>query len=70
VAFWNGIYDDLVAGINKTEEEELSIYARMERQHDNRQPFIKDELVEAIKAYNCVSYRQLAVHINNWCQHT
>jgi hypothetical protein len=70
VAFWNGIYDDLQAGIYKTEAEELSVYARMERQHDNRQPFIKDELIEAIKAYNCVSYRQLSVHINNWCQHT
>ena len=42
----------------------------MERQHDARQPFIEDELIQGIISYNCVSYRQLALHINNWCQHT
>ncbi len=26
--------------------------------------------MKAIKAYNCVTYRQLAGQINNWCQHT
>jgi hypothetical protein len=71
VAFWNSIYDDLKVGKNKTEEEDLSEYSRLERQHDSRQPFIEGELIDAcIKTYNCVSYRQLAVQINNWCQHT
>jgi hypothetical protein len=42
----------------------------MEKLHDARQPFIEAELIEAIKNYNCVSYRQLALHINDWCQHT
>jgi hypothetical protein len=45
-------------------------YERMAKQHDNRQPFIESELIEAIKAYNCVTYRALATHINNWCQQT
>ncbi len=45
-------------------------YERMSREHDNRQPFIKDELIEAITSYNCVTYRQLAGHINNWCHHS
>ena len=36
----------------------------------SRQPFIESELIEAIKLYNCVTYRALARHINNWCQHT
>ena len=48
----------------------MNEYERMAREHDNRQPFIQDELVEAIKSYNCVTYRQLAGHINNWCQHS
>ncbi len=38
----------------------------MERQYDARHPFSEEELIEAIKSYNCVSYRQLALHIN--CQ--
>ncbi len=38
--------------------------------HDARQSFIQDELVEAIKSYNCVTYRQLAGHINYWCEHS
>jgi hypothetical protein len=56
---------------NKTVvDEDLVEYERMERQHDPRHPFIEDKLIQAIKPYNCVSYRQLALHINNWCQHT
>ncbi len=41
-------------------------YKRMEREHDSRQPFIEDELIEGIKSYSCVTYRQLAGHINHW----
>jgi hypothetical protein len=70
VTFWNSVHDDLKLGVNLTEDEDLSRYARMEKLHDARQPFIEGELIEAIKNYNCVSYRQLAIHINDWCQHT
>ncbi len=31
------------------------------------QPFIQEELVEALKNNVCMSYRQLAKHINGWC---
>ena len=51
-------------------DEDMNEYERMAREHDNRQPFIQDELVEGIKSYNCITYRQLAGHINNWCQHS
>jgi hypothetical protein len=71
VAFWNATYDDHLAGVsNVVLREDMEEYERMARQHNNRQPFIENELIEAITMYNCVSYRQLAVHINNWCQHT
>jgi hypothetical protein len=42
---------------------------RIATEHDARQPFIEYELIEAIKQYNCVTYRQLSGHINHWCQH-
>jgi hypothetical protein len=45
-------------------------YDKMAIVHDARQPFIEVELVEAIKSYNCVTYRQLAGHINHWCEHS
>ena len=41
----------------------------MAREHDNRQPFIENELIDAIKSYSCVTYRQLSGHINHWCRH-
>ncbi len=44
-------------------EDDMHEYTRMTREHDNRQPFIEAELIEAIKRYNCVTYRQLAGHI-------
>ena len=51
-------------------DDDMSEYERMAKEHDNRQPFIQQELIEAITRYNCVTYRQLAGHINNWCEHT
>ena len=47
--------------------EDMQQYEKMATIHDARQPFILEELVEAIKSYNCVTYRQL---VNNWCQHS
>ena len=31
-------------------DEDMNEYERMAREHDNRQPFIQDELVEGIKS--------------------
>ena len=42
-------------------------YQRMAREHDARQPFIQEELVEALRNNVCTSYRQLAKHVNGWC---
>ena len=39
----------------------------MAREHDGRQPFIQEELLDALKHNVCTSYRQLAKHINGWC---
>ncbi len=46
---------------------EQAKFLRMAREHDARQPFIQEELVEALKNNVCTSYRQLAKHINSWC---
>jgi hypothetical protein len=42
-------------------------YERMARDHDARQPFIEEDLLDALKNNVCTSYRQLARHINGWC---
>ncbi len=42
-------------------------YERMAREHDARQPFIEEELLDALKSNVCTSYRQLSKHINGWC---
>jgi hypothetical protein len=39
----------------------------MEREHDARQPFVKQDLIEALQANVGRSYRQLSKHINGWC---
>jgi hypothetical protein len=46
---------------------EQAKYQRMAREHDARQPFIQEELLDALKHNVCTSYRQLAKHINGWC---
>ena len=46
---------------------EQAKYQRMAREHDGRQPFIQEELLDALKHNVCTSYRQLAKHINGWC---
>jgi hypothetical protein len=48
--------------------EDLSFYERLAKEHDIRQPFIKDEIMDALmQVNNCLSYRALSKHINNWC---
>ncbi len=41
---------------------EQAKYQRMAREHDARQPFIQEELVEALKNNVCTSHRQLSKH--------
>ena len=46
---------------------DTSRWERQAREHDARQPYIKDDLVEALKANVCRSYRALAKVIGDWC---
>jgi hypothetical protein len=70
VAYWNKIYDAFMAGeCDVTLDKDMHEYERIAKEHDARQPFIEDEMIEAIKQYNCVTYQQLSAHINHWCQH-
>jgi hypothetical protein len=59
---WGLIYDDEVK-----KGTDMSRYERMEREHDARQPFVQQDLIEALQANVCRSYRQLSRHINGWC---
>ncbi len=62
VGYFERLYDELEA-----KGEDLSHYERLTKEHDARQPFIKDDIMDALKlANNCLSYRALAKHINNW----
>jgi hypothetical protein len=49
--------------------EDISEYTRLAKQHDVRQPFIKEDILDALMVVNnCHSYRALSKHINNfWC---
>ncbi len=71
VAWWNQVYDAHMADqCTVVLNEDMQQYDKMATVHDARQPIIEEELVEAIKSYNCVTYRQLAGHINHWCEHS
>ena len=62
VAYWGIKFDQLVA-----ESGDVSMYTRMAREHDERQPYIQDDLLDALHRNNCTSYRALSMHINGWC---
>ena len=62
MSYWGSYYDDLAA-----KKTDLSVYERMAREHLNRQPTIAEDLVEALKANVCRSYRALSKVINGWC---
>jgi hypothetical protein len=65
------VYDAWEAGDSKVIlQEDMHDYKRIATEHDVRQPFIKDELIEAINQYSCVTFRQLSGHINHWCQYS
>ncbi len=62
VAYWNEVYDSIMAGqCCLVIKDDMKEYERMAKEHDEKQPFIKEQLIEAIKAYNCVTYRQLSL---------
>jgi hypothetical protein len=63
VAFWGKKYDN-----NELTPEEMSYYARLAREHDERQPYIKQDILDAlILGHSCHSYRALSKLMNNWC---
>jgi hypothetical protein len=71
VAFWSDVYEAHAAGISDViVTDNMTEYQRMAREHDSRQMFIENELIDAINSYSCVTYRQLSGHINHWCRHT
>ncbi len=46
----------------------MSHYERLAKEHDACQPYTKDDIMDALKMVNnCLSYRLLSNHINNWC---
>jgi hypothetical protein len=71
VAYWKKVYDAHMAGdCEIIIEEDMHEYERIANEHDARQPFIEEELIQAIQAikqYSDITYRQLSGHINNWC---
>ena len=56
VAYWGHIYDKLVA-----DGGDISMYTRKAREHDERQPYIQDDLLDALHRNNCTSYRALSM---------
>ncbi len=63
VAFWGQRFEE-----NVLTPEEMSYYARLAREHDERQPYIKQDILDTlILGHSCYSYRALSKQINNWC---
>jgi hypothetical protein len=63
VGYFGKKYEELVE-----KGEDMSHYARLAKEQDARQPYIKDDILDALKmCNNCMSYRLLSKHINNWC---
>ncbi len=62
--YWGLVYDERVrdGAINERDE-----YHRMAREHLARQPSIQFDLLEALRADVCTSYRNLSKYINGWC---
>jgi len=51
----------------RAESGRLYYYEAMAREHDARQPFIKDELADALNVNASRSFEQLAKYIDSWC---
>jgi hypothetical protein len=46
----------------------MSHYVGLAKEQDARQPYIKDDILDALKmCNNCMSNCALSKHINNWC---
>ncbi len=60
MAYWGGEYENV-------KEQHHHYLSRLVRQHLARQPFIKDEILDALKGDICRSYRSLTKFINGWC---
>ena len=46
---------------------DISHWERMSKEHDSKWPFIRQELIDALEAQVCRSYKQLSTYINGWC---
>jgi hypothetical protein len=55
-------YDKKVA-----DGHDMRVYENQAIAHDARWKYVKDDLIGALAAYRCMSYRSLAQHIDNWC---
>jgi hypothetical protein len=63
IAFWGTRFDE-----NVLTAEEISYYNRLAREHDDRQPYVQQNILDAlINGHSCHSYRALSKQINNWC---
>jgi hypothetical protein len=62
--YWGVVYDEHV---NKGEVNERVEYHCLARKHLARQPSIEEDLLEALRANVCTSYRNLSRYINGWC---
>ncbi len=47
--------------------EDMREYQNLAMEHDARWEYIKDDLIDALGAYRCMSYRALSKHVNYWC---
>ncbi len=55
-------YDSKVAS-----GEDMREFQNLAMEHDARWQYIKDDLIDALCAYRCMSYRALSKHVNYWC---
>ena len=62
--YWGSEYDERA---RRGEMNEKDKYHRLARQHLARQPSIQDDLLDALRANVCTSYRALSRYINGWC---
>ena len=63
VAYWGKQFEETTLTA-----EEMAYYARLVREHDERQPYIQQDIMDAlIHGHSCHSYRALSKQINNWC---
>jgi hypothetical protein len=63
VAFWGRRFDEKLLTA-----EEMTYYNRLMKEHDDRQPYVQQDILDAlINGHSCHSYRALSKQINNWC---